>query len=94
MSDKIMLTLYLNIGNMDGSDINEHCQSVSKSMFPKELMETMNAIVFIIPVRDTESRLECIHPSFVLDADVYQKHTDQMKELNEKINIIINKENL
>lgn len=79
---------------MDGSDIDQYSQRISKTMFPKQLMESMNAIVFIIPVRDTESRLECIHPNFVVDSEVCEKHTDQMKKLNDKINIIINQENL
>ncbi len=94
MSEKTLLTLYLNVGELEAKDIEELCASVSKSLFPKDLIDEANIIVFIIPVRNQETRIECISPKFIVDIDVYEEHKHQMTILNKNINTIINQGNL
>lgn len=87
--DKLILVLYLNVGNTQGLEMENFVRSVSKAMFSEETISKLNATTFVIPVRNSDSRLECINPNYIIDGDLYAAHQAKLTELNDHINNMI-----
>lgn len=68
-AEKILLACYINVGNMDDVDARQY---VSKM---REALNRNNKafIHYIIAVRDQETRIECVYPSFVLNEDIKER---------------------
>jgi hypothetical protein len=64
--EKIILVHYINIGNIDGNDVSKIMEDVVKKFSPKE---EDNIISYWIPVREGETRVECINPKLVSQED-------------------------
>jgi len=64
--EKIILVHYINIGNIDGKDVSKIMEDVVNKLSPKE---EDNIISYWIPVREGESRVECINPKLVSQED-------------------------
>jgi hypothetical protein len=64
--EKIILVHYINVGNIDGNDVSKIMEDVVKKFSPKE---EDNIISYWIPVREGETRVECINPKLVSQED-------------------------
>jgi hypothetical protein len=64
--EKIILVHYINVGDIDGSDVSKIMEDVVKKFSPKE---EDNIISYWIPVREGETRVECINPKLVSQED-------------------------
>lgn len=64
--EKIILVHYINIGNIEGKDVSKIMEDVVNKLSPKE---EDNIISYWIPVREGESRVECINPKLVSQED-------------------------
>jgi hypothetical protein len=64
--EKIILVHYINIGNIDGNNVSKIMEDVVKKFSPKE---EDNIISYWIPVREGETRVECINPKLVSQED-------------------------
>lgn len=92
--DSLILVFYLNVGNMEGLEMEKFIHSVTKSMFSEETMKKIGATTFVIPVRNTDSRIECINPNYIVDENLYAIHQTKLKELNDHFdNFIKSKKN-
>lgn len=58
--DKLVLVFYINIGNLDISDVEEYINRIKKIVVGDD-----TRINFFIPIRDGETRVECINPKLV-----------------------------
>jgi hypothetical protein len=84
--EKIILIHYINVGNIDGNNVSEMMENVVNKFSPKE---EDNIISYWIPVREGETRVECINPKLVSEEDF----TEAKRVLNrnqEIVNNIIN----
>jgi len=88
--EKIILVHYINIGNIDGNDVSKIMEDVVKKLSPKE---EDNIISYWIPVREGETRVECINPKLVSQEDFTE--AKQVLDRNQKIvnDIIKRKDN-
>ena len=64
--EKIILVHYINVGNIDGNDVSKIMEDVVKNFSPKE---EDNIISYWFPVREGETRVECINPKLVSQED-------------------------
>ena len=84
--EKIILIHYINVGNIDGNDVSEMMENIVNKFSPKE---EDNIISYWIPVREGETRVECINPKLVSEEDFTEakRVLDRNQEI---VNNIIN----
>ena len=83
MTDKerLFIVVYLNISNFsDQQNIKAYIYNISNSL---KYDDTINTLV--IPVRDSETRIECINP-MLLNKEQYKEVENKINEFKEKIN--------
>jgi hypothetical protein len=87
--EKIILIHYINVGNIDGNDLSEMMENVVNKFSPKE---EDNIISYWIPVREGDTRVECINPKLVSEEDFTEakRVLDRNQEI---VNDIINWKN-
>lgn len=90
--DNVILVLYVNVGSIPDIDVEPFIKKVSDMMFRDDILKKINATSFIIPIREGETRLDCIHPKYILDSDVYKEYESKLKELNNNLEISIQKD--
>ena len=84
--EKIILVHYINVGNIVGNDVSKLMEDVVKIFSPKG---EDNIISYWIPVREGETRVECINPKLVSEEDFTEakRVLDRNQEI---VNNIIN----
>jgi hypothetical protein len=87
--EKIILIHYINVGNIDGNDVSEMMENIVNKFSPKE---EDNIISYWIPVREGDTRVECINPKLVSEEDFTEakRVLDRNQEI---VNNIINWKN-
>lgn len=78
-SEKIVLAVYINVGNMNSEDVKFHMSKIQEKIGSDKGFK-----YFFIAVRDQESRIECVYPNFVNNEEIAAK-------LNTCLDDIINK---
>jgi hypothetical protein len=84
--EKIILIHYINVGNIDGNNVSEMMEDIVNKF---SLKEEDNIISYWIPVREGETRVECINPKLVSEEDFTEakRVLDRNQEI---VNNIIN----
>jgi len=87
--EKIILIHYINVSNIDSNDVSKMIEEVINKFSPKE---EDNIISYWIPVREGETRVECINPKLVSEEDFTEakRVLDRNQEI---VNDIINWKN-
>lgn len=88
---KLILILYVDVGNMPDEHVDPYVKHVGKQMFTEEVITKLEATTFVIPTRSGGTRIECINPKFVLDQDVYRDYRLKMDILKENMDKFISK---
>ena len=80
MKDKIIIAYYIGIGNLDQSDVREYVDRNSHTRKDKDLVQ------YFIPVRDESNvRVECVYPKYVLSEEVDEDFKSVIKRLDEHV---------
>jgi hypothetical protein len=87
--DKLILVLYVDVGNIPEKNVNEVVKKIGNSLFTEDVISNLNATTFVIPTRGGGTRIECVNPKFVVDNDVYREYRIKMDILNENIDKFI-----
>jgi hypothetical protein len=66
--EKIILAHYINVGNMSPQKVAETMDDIRKAITPHD----DQLVHFLYPVRDQETRIECINPKLVSEEDYQQ----------------------
>jgi hypothetical protein len=84
--EKIILIHYINVGNIHVNNVSEMMEDVINKF---SLKEEDNIISYWIPVREGETRVECINPKLVSEEDFTEakRVLDRNQEI---VNNIIN----
>jgi hypothetical protein len=87
--EKIILIHYINVSNIDSNDVSKMMEDVINKF---SLKEEDNIISYWIPVREGETRVECINPKLVSEEDFTEakRVLDRNQEI---VNNIINWKN-
>lgn len=83
--DKLILVLYVDVQGVPEEGINDYIKMVSKSLFPEDVLEKLNATTFIIPRIGGGTIIEAINPKFIVDVEVYKDFRLKIDVLNENI---------
>ena len=81
--NKIILAYYVNIGNVRP----EEAMLVIEQLETKFKDESM--VQYFIPIREGESRVECVYPKYVVGEQV----DSEMKETIDRLNVCVKKLN-
>jgi len=77
--EKLILIHYIDVGNISYKDVEGHLLKIRDQMSsPKD-----EHISYFIPVRDSDSRVECINPKLV-DKDEYKIHLKRLKKAEKR----------
>lgn len=87
--EKIILVYYINVGNLSYKDVNKFMEDIVVKLSPKE---EDNIISYYIPIKDGDTRLECINPKLVSEED-YSESKKVLDRNQEIVNKIINWDN-
>ncbi len=86
--NKIILVHYIRVGNSSAPKVDEILSRVRKHLVPAD----EDIISYVIPVKDEESRVECINPRFVTEEEYesarrsLDKAQKALDEVLEKLN--------
>jgi hypothetical protein len=84
--EKIILVHYINVGNINSNDVAEIMKDIVNKF---SLKEEDNIISYWIPVREGDTRVECINPKLVSEEDFVEAKRVLDRNL-EIVNDIIN----
>ena len=80
--DQLILVNYINVKNVDAKDIQKFIADVVDSA--KDMFDDTVAVLHV-PVVDSESRIECINPKYIV-----QDNKDWEEKINELIEYLNN----
>lgn len=76
--DTLILVVYVGIANIRSADVSEFISKLSNKIIPS----TIDAEVILIPTESTDTRIECINPKYITDAELIKQNSILMYELN------------
>ena len=82
--DKLILVHYISVGNIPYEDVETYLLKLRDQMSPPK----SEHISYFIPVRDSDSRVECINPKLV-DKDEYKIHLKRLKKAEKEFYKVI-----
>lgn len=83
--NKLILVLYVDVGNLDVNFIKDHVDHVGSSLFTEDVIKATEATTFVIPVRSGGTRIECINPTYIVDQNLYDLHRQKLEEINKNL---------
>lgn len=76
-----ILVMYVGVQGIRMEDIRYFVKKITKRISP----ETIKGEIIVIPTQSPDTRIECINPKYITDADLIKEHTEKMKELQENL---------
>jgi len=73
--------LYVGVQGIRMEDIGYFVTEISKRIAP----ENIKGEIIVIPTQAPDTRIECINPKYITDADLVKEHTEMMKKLSENL---------
>ena len=80
MENKIIV-VYVGVAGIRSEDIREFVEKLSRKISPS----TIEGEIIVIPTQSPDTRIECINPKYITDADLIKEHTEMMKKLQEEL---------
>lgn len=77
--DRLIIVIYVNIAPIDSAYVSEYLYKIAKAtMFDESIVR------LVIPVREGETRVECINPQLITE-DKYKEVEETVEKLKEKL---------
>jgi hypothetical protein len=83
-----VFVIYIGIAFVRDVDIPDFIERVKENLIPSNV----EGEFIIIPVQSTDTRIECINPTYITDDKLIRKHRLLMDELHEHINYYIDEQ--
>lgn len=80
IKEKVLLAFYVNVGDLPNSDVERTIARI-KAIMP----EDDHAMYLFIPVRNQETRVECVYPLFLSDNQVKNKAKEMLDRMFKKV---------
>lgn len=77
----VILVFYINVGNMAEEDVEPYVESIRNNISGDKPEDT--APWFYIPVRGESSKVECLHPKFIVNETLVTNTMNQLTEINQ-----------
>ena len=82
MEHKIF-ALYVGVQGIRSEDIERFVKELSKRIAPTSI----EGEIIVIPTQSPDTKIECINPKYITDAELIKEHTELIKELKEQLQI-------
>ena len=79
--ERLVLVIYVGVQGLRSEDIEDFIQKLSTRIIPS----TIEGEIIMIPTQSPDTRIECINPKYITDADLINEHTEMMKKLQEQL---------
>ena len=79
--EKLILVIYVGVVGLRSEDIKEFVHRLSERIIPS----SVEGEFIMIPTQSTDTRIECINPKYITDAELIKEHTEMMKKLQENL---------
>lgn len=89
-----MLVFYLGVDTMTPREIDQYIKDVRTKFFSEDFIKRNSLEIIIIPIREVNSRIECINPKYITDEALIKEHEETMKEYMDTMNKIINEKSV
>jgi len=76
-----ILVIYVGVQGIRMEDIQYFVESITKRISP----DTIKGEIIVIPTQSPDTRIECINPKYITDAELIKEHTEMMKKLKENL---------
>jgi len=83
MEDRLIIVLYVGVAGIRSEDIKEYLKKITNKIGPTQF----EGELVVIPVQSYDTRLECINPKYITEAELIQEHTELMDKLNQELKI-------
>lgn len=79
--DKLIIVAYINMGLISDTDASEFLAETARALKPNG---DDSILFYVIPVREGETRLDCINPKLVSEEE-YEKARQACEKITEKL---------
>lgn len=76
-----ILVIYVGVQGIRTEDIERVVSEITKRIAPS----TIEGEIIVIPTQSPDTRIECINPKYITDAELINEHTEMMKKLQEEL---------
>lgn len=80
MSEKLIVVLYIGVSGVELDEISDFVKKVTEKISP-----SFEGELITIPVQGYDTRIDCINPKYITDAELIRQHTDMMQKLQEEL---------
>jgi len=80
IKNKLILVFYINIGGLSISNAASYVQKVQQQF---ESQNFTDLVQYFIPVRDAETRIECLNPQFITNKKIIDDFQKTLKRVDE-----------
>ena len=80
MEHKILVA-YVGIAGIRSEDVENFVHKVTSKIIPT----TFEGEIIIIPTQSVDTRIDCINPKYITEAELIVGHTEMMKKLQEEL---------
>lgn len=78
LTTRPIIVYYINVGKLNNEDATNFVRN------SKEIIGKLDGMVqYFIPIRNGETKIECIYPSFISNDDFFKENMIKLKKLNE-----------
>jgi hypothetical protein len=82
-----LLVFYVGVQMLEPEEISEFIQGVANKISPK-IWD--GEVIFIPQINSVETRVECINPQYITDAELIEKNQKLLEELKQELEIQLN----
>lgn len=77
--EKVILAYYVNVGQMPAEEAERHIAQMIKKTPSEDIIQ------YFIPIREGDSRIECVYPKHVVGEQVDKEMNDVLERLKKNL---------
>ena len=81
-----ILVIYIGINGIRSEDIDTYMKKVTEKIVPV----TFEGEIIVLPTQmlvAPDTRIECINPKYITEAELIKQHTEMMKKLQDELQV-------
>jgi len=83
MDDKKIFVFYVGVANMESAEVAKYMEVVKSRFLTDEFLNNLGGELIVLPVRQVDSRFECINPKYITDQELLKEHRLRMDHLHD-----------
>jgi len=83
MEENKIIVIYVGVAGIRSEDIDNYVHKVGAKISPT----TVQGEIIFIPTQSQDTRIECINPKYITDAELIKEHTAMMNKLQNELQV-------